>query len=97
MPYIITQIYPDGTLTEHILDAHPELEWMQEKVGGWIERTRIPAPAGERLGSYRDMIVNEEGFIRRLPYNPLATALASHRDYSPIVGTVLVFENFHLE
>lgn len=95
MTYNITQIDPDGTLTEHVLDAHPELEWMKEKVDGWIERTRIPAPAGD-LG-YRDMIVNEEGLLRRLPFNPLATALAARRDDSPIVGTVLIFENFHLE
>ena len=66
-------------------DGSITLEEMQEAVGGYIEVVRL---AFDRLV----MIVNEEGKLRGLPYNPAATAIMGvgglPGDY--IVGTALL-------
>ena len=66
-------------------DGSITLEEMQEAVGGYIEVVRS---AFDRLV----MIVNEEGKLRGLPYNPTATAIMGvgglPGDY--IVGTALL-------
>lgn len=66
-------------------DGSITLEEMQKAVGGYIEM------AGSAFGGLV-MIVNEEGKLRDLPYNPVATAIKGvgglPDDY--IVGTVLL-------
>lgn len=66
-------------------DGSITLEEMQEAVGGYIE---VIGSAFGRLA----MIVNVEGKLRGLPYNPTATAIMGAGglpgDY--IVGTVLL-------
>lgn len=49
-----------------------KLEDYQQVVGGWIEPVSIPT-----LGT---MYVNEEGKLRNLPTNEVATKLARHFD-----------------
>jgi len=56
------------------------LEEMQSIVGGYIEVLY--------LSDGRLMVVNEEGLLRKLPFNPIATTMASRI----IVGDVLVCE-----
>lgn len=57
-----------------------ELAEMQNIVGGYIEQ--LPANNGEYV-----LIVNEEGKLLNLEYNPLATLFYNNRD--TIVGNVI--------
>lgn len=81
-------IQPTGAIVE--LDAGVS---MREVIGGWIERVvLIPA---DSLGDARtyglDMWADEEGLLRALPLNPVATVLASTFGHAgPIVGPVVV-------
>jgi hypothetical protein len=56
----------------------PTLEQAQEYVGGWIQMIRLAN--GDQL------IVNEEGLVHRLPFNPAASAIAGQ----PIVGNAML-------
>lgn len=73
-------IRADGTEQE----VHPgngrrfTLPEMQAYVGGYIERVRLRPKNGRRT-----LLVNEEGLIEGLPYNPKASAMA-------LPGTMLV-------
>lgn len=59
----------------------PSLDELQRLVGGYIEFVQVPFPA--------DAFVNEEGKLKGLPFNPLASALyASPSDN--IVGTMVI-------
>ena len=59
-------------------EGPPTLEWLQEQVGGYIEV--VPVPGNQQL------IVNEEGLLRGLKFNSLATMIADRR----IVGDAVL-------
>ena len=63
-------LYPDRSVAVlDVLDApggRPTLEQLQAAVGGYIEVVRCT-----RLQAY--LVVNEEGLLKGLPYNPLAS------------------------
>jgi hypothetical protein len=64
-----------------------DLKFLQTEVDGWIENVEI-AVGKSRL----QMWVNEEGLLKRLPYNPLATHLYNF-ERGPggvIVGNVVI-------
>jgi uncharacterized protein DUF3846 len=60
----------------------PTLTQLQGHVGGYIELVSIG-------GGKADGVVNEEGKLRGLPFNPLATALYNNPN-DRIVGTMVV-------
>lgn len=82
-------IQPNGAIVE--LDAGVSL---REVIGGWIERViLIPADLTDSdVRTYGlDMWADEEGLIRGLPVNPVATVLANTFGHaSPIVGPVVI-------
>lgn len=58
-------------------------------VGGYIEHVN---PRG--LKSPYCMIVNEQGLLESLPFNPAASVLyETHKHGAPIVGTVVIMKN----
>jgi hypothetical protein len=64
-------IKPDGTIQE-VVPANGKtftLDELQHHVGGYIEILRMPG-TGKAM-----MIVNEEGKLKSLPYNDVATKL----------------------
>ena len=64
------------------------LEWLQKSVDGWIEIVRgVGLPDGGLL------VVNEEGLLRGLPFNPVASFLYSAGN-APIVGDAVVCCDF---
>ena len=62
-------------------DTEPSLRTLQELVGGYIEVVTVKLIC--------DGIVNEEGKLRGLPPNPLATELYENR-WDSIVGTMVI-------
>lgn len=64
------------------------LEWLKKAVGGWIEIVR---GVGLPEGGY--MVVNEEGRLLGLPFNPVASFLYSAGN-APIVGDAVVCCDF---
>lgn len=100
---LIHILTPDGTgkvsVEVRSVEKQPTLEELQKIVGGWIERVEVLFK-----GQERDMIINEEGLIKRLPFNPAATEYRTNwltlnglEQYAtPIVGTVVIFEGFAL-
>lgn len=81
-----TVIYPDGAFKEFIFKGDlPELEEMQEVVGGLIE---LVSPKKDDW----ILIVNEEGLLLSLDYNETATNLQSPSYFehsNVIVGTAI--------
>jgi hypothetical protein len=75
VPYILKT---DGSKVQ--LPQDPDLETLQEAVGGWIEGV------GLKNGGY--MYVNENGKFSELPFNEHATKLIDFHDY--IVGDVVI-------
>lgn len=65
------------TSTTPVNGTNFQLEELKEIVGGWIEIVRCPDDW--------IMVVNEEGQLLNLPYNPIASLIAGQ----PIVGDVL--------
>ena len=61
-------------------------EQMREAVGGLIEYVHFV-----HNGKQRHMLVNEEGLIHGMPYNPLASKLVAPAGYEGIVGPVIIF------
>jgi hypothetical protein len=70
------------------LGRSPGLEVLQQAVGGYIEGVRLNPACGFTL-----MYANEEGLLKQLPLNPLATILAGH----PIVGDVVLLSQAEVE
>lgn len=60
----------------HRYPVTPNVESYHRIVDGYIESLRLVLPDGTLLVMY----VNEEGKLRGLPYNPLATAVARALD-----------------
>ena len=54
--------------------GEPTLAWLKAQVDGYIEIVRLNAPQAG-FGKGTQMIVNEEGKLRELPVNILATVL----------------------
>lgn len=72
------------------------LEALQGAVGGWIELIRLTTPTSEANGI--DMYVNEEGLLRDLPFNPLATRLGRMLNGNvnlSIVGNAIITATSH--
>lgn len=91
---------PDGKVESRNVEKCPSLKELQEMVGGLIERTEVLFE-----GQVCDMIVNEEGLLKRLPWNQAATHLRINYlllnnidpQYGYIAGSVVIFEGFELE
>jgi hypothetical protein len=71
----------DGSIEQVDLDHELSLEEMQRLVGGYIERVQV-----KYHGKHRDMWVNEEGRLLRLPVNRQASRIADRF----IVGNVFI-------
>jgi len=67
-------------------DEEPKLEVLQEIVDGYIEFVPDEYLGHDVIG----MIVNEEGMLRQLPVNELATLQLTAAAYNPIVGNVVM-------
>lgn len=72
-----------------LVDPQPDeegstLKQMQEAVGGWIEHVQY------RRDGMVDIWINEEGKLRGLDINPIATALSSVFGYDVLVGDALI-------
>ncbi len=84
-PVIVkVQVDEDG-LVNHTVSSFTkdlDLETMQAAVGGYIEIQK------SKDGKY-DIVMNEEGKLRSLPINKLATNLYDHPD-DYIVGDVII-------
>ena len=69
----------------------PELAWLQEQVGGWIET--VPYFTKFRDGKRGTAYANEEGIIKGMPFNRVATEVYGHciefaqNLYGPVVIT----------
>tara|TARA_R100000027_G_C2182750_1_gene74446 strand:- start:98 stop:421 length:324 start_codon:yes stop_codon:yes gene_type:complete len=63
----------------------PTLEDMQKSVGGRIQYM----PNSYMLSGIKNMIVNEEGIWKKLPYNQLATQQLNMFS-NPILGNVII-------
>lgn len=72
-PYVTTTIYPDGTVISCAHEGEPDLEFLQDEVGGWIELlpdfTKLNTHVGEAYA-------NEEGLLLNLTVN-----IAASREY----------------
>ena len=87
-------LHPDGS---YVVEAMPQadalLGYLQNAVGGYIERVRI-----HHLSV--DMILNEEGLIHDLPVNPTATRIWEAEHWvglGQIRGTVVFLASLELE
>lgn len=73
-----------------------KLSVLQEEVGGFIQLITFPQTLGLDGRHYRHMILNEEGKLKELPFNPIASQIAwfieaiGHDDC--IVGNVVLLE-----
>ena len=70
----------------HFGSKLPTLEQMQSAVGGYIEFVRITTDGAM-------MVVNEDGRLKKLPYNKVASIMAGRN----IVGDVLIFSKKEME
>ena len=79
-------IRPDGTIKQRSWPkgTNEQLHFLQAQVGGYIETVRTGTPG-------IIMIVNEEGLIRGLQYNELATRVyLEGMGASPIMGPAVL-------
>ena len=79
----------EGAVNTEDADHPPTLEEMQEFVGGYIEITRV-----WWQGKWAQMIVNEEGLLKRLPVNEFASL---KHECDVIVGNALILEDLELD
>ena len=87
-------ISPDSDIENEVVEYEGKtmpLELMQEKVGGFIELIR--------LVDGRYIVFNEEGKLKGLPFNIIATALVAELIQASdfIVGDVLLLEEDEIE
>lgn len=85
---------PDGAFHDYskVFDSEPTLDWLQEKVGGYIET--VTAPSGEAV-----MVIDEEGKLKHYPVNDRATDI--FHDWFPgtsdvIVGSAIFLDKEHM-
>lgn len=81
-------IRPDGTIKQRNWPKRDEqLHFLQEQVGGYIETVRTGTPGVI-------MVINEEGRLKGLPYNSLASRVYYEGfGASPIVGTAVLVKD----
>ena len=65
-------------------DKQPTLEEAQKIVGGLVEMVAMPKGKKPEV----QMLVNENGIVEQLPFNPNATVVAG----KPIVGPAIILE-----
>jgi hypothetical protein len=89
--YIATVLKVDGSIMTQELDKSPDLQKLQEFVGGYIERVPLwTTYMGRRCNVYAD----EEGKLYNKPLNVRATqmwqkAIAPRQAY-PLVGDIVI-------
>lgn len=87
--------------TEEELDkvVIDQLEWLQEKVGGYIECLSFSEPLEYKGKTYLGMMLNEEGKLQNLPVNEVATMLAVKGGlrYDFIVGDIVLFSEGEID
>lgn len=77
-------IHPNGRVEkQRAPEENKQLEFLQEAVGGYIETV----PCG--ITSEGIIIVNEEGKLKNLPENPLASKISKIYEGDYIVGTAV--------
>lgn len=84
-----TVLDTDGTSTVELFDEEPQLEWLQARVGGYIEVVEI---SGCRV------VVNEEALLVGLPINRLAAERLGRVSMAAdglLRGNVVVLEPAH--
>lgn len=82
-------IYPNGeTMPFECTGEYPTLEELQKAVDGYIEMVT--------LNDGRVMIINEEGKLKGLELNPVATEMFAP-GYDVIVGNAIVMKREELE
>lgn len=73
-----------------------KLSVLQEEVGGFIQLLTFREPLELDGRQYRHMVLNEEGKIRELPGNPIASQIAWFSQtisrHDCIVGNVVLLE-----
>lgn len=77
-------IYPDSTVTVQIFDNSPDLEILQEAVGGGLIEGVLCKQVYE--GRRADIWCNEEGLLKGMPLNKRASVIFG----TPIVGPVAI-------
>ncbi len=80
MKYELQVIGTDASKEDVQLDRSPTLQELQDWVKGPIEVLHL-----NFHGRVMQMVVNEEGYIQRLPPNYLATTLYGQRICGPVV------------
>jgi hypothetical protein len=93
-------IKTDGSTQEELNKAViDQLEWLQEKVGGYIECLSFSKPLTYNGKTYLGMMLNDEGKLQNLPVNEVATALAIKGGlrYDVIVGNVVLFSEGEID
>jgi len=61
--YILKKMLTDGRIITTEQEVEPDLQQLQEAVGGYIELLMLPEG---------DLYINEEGKLYNLPQNPVA-------------------------
>ena len=85
----VIEIKADGEVLSRTMpggDVFSELHWLQKTVGGHIET--VSALNLQESGIV--MILDEDGKIKRKPFNSLATSLYKYGDSDPVVGDVIL-------
>jgi hypothetical protein len=80
-------LHPDGTWIAEVRSEPPSLDTLKEIVEGPIELISL-IHEGEPV----QLILNKEGKLKDLPYNPGATALyyESLSTFKPLMGTAVL-------
>ena len=85
----VIEIKADGEVLSRTMpggDVSSELHWLQQAVGGHIET--VSSLNLQESGIV--MILDEDGKIKRKPFNSLATLLYKYGDSDPVVGDVIL-------
>jgi hypothetical protein len=94
---VAIRLQGDGLVVESLPIEGDEVDYetLNAAVDGYIERVQvhIPAPPGDEFHAFDvDVWVNEEGLLKGLDFNPLASAFASMltgREYT-LVGNCII-------
>jgi hypothetical protein len=93
-------IKTDGSTQEELNKVViDQLEWLQEKIGGYIECLSFSEPLVYNGKTYLGMMLNEEGKLQNLPVNKVATSIAVKGGlrYDFIVGNVVLFSEGEID
>lgn len=77
-------IEADGTLVSVTIESD-QLKMLQKAVGGWIEQIHV-----KYRGVRREAYVDEEGKLKELQFNGVATHCAQAYGYGEICGPMVV-------